>query len=93
MMMLQREKMISLISIWKIQIGVSSRLLVNAVADDRCDAKSSSAGEYRTILGFISFRGGSWRGMSSSWMRLMKDINSKGLYHASRSREEFVTPN
>jgi hypothetical protein len=33
-------------------------------ADVRCNAKSGSAGEYRTILGSISFRGGSWRGMS-----------------------------
>jgi len=91
-MMLQREKMISLINISKIQIGVRSSFFAIAVADDRCHAKSSSAGEHRAIPGFVSFRRGSWRGMSPDEMGLMADIDSKGLYDASRSREEFVTP-
>jgi len=81
-----------LINILKIQIGVSFLFRVIAVADDRCDAKSSSSGEYRAILRFISFRGRSWRGMSPNRMGLMVDINSKGLHNASRSREEFFTP-
>ena len=92
MMMLQREKMISLINTSRIQIGVSCVFQVIAVADDRCHAKSGSAGEHRTILRSISFRGGSWRGMSPHWPGLMIDIDSKGLYDASRSRAEFVTP-
>lgn len=84
--------MISLINTSKIQIGVSCVFQVIVVADGRCYAKSGSAGEHRTILRFISFRGGSWRGMSSMRTRLMKDIDSKGLHNASRSREEFITP-
>lgn len=92
MMMLQRGKMIYLINISKIQIGVSSLITVIVVADDRCHAKSSSAGEHRAIPGFVSFRGGSWRGMSPDGMGLMLDIDSERLYDASRSREEFVAP-
>jgi len=84
--------MISLISTSKIQIGVRFSFFAIAVADDRCHAKSSSAGEYRALPGFVSFGGGSWRGMSPDRMGLMADIDSKGLYDASRSRAEFVTP-
>jgi hypothetical protein len=29
----------------------------------------------------------------SQLMRLMVDINGQGLHNASRSREEFITPN
>jgi len=62
MMMLQREKMISLINTWKIQIGVSYVFQVIVVADGRCHAKSGSAGEHRKILRSVSFRGRSRRG-------------------------------